>query len=95
MNMARNKEQELKEFLITSRKKISASVTNAPVWVLQKAGRRIFNPKQKRHWRSTSLGQEYRKREKEEYKKKFKVKSGKHHHVKVPRSEKRKYEGSY
>ncbi|MBI4043879.1 MAG: hypothetical protein HY393_03665 [Candidatus Diapherotrites archaeon] len=93
--MARNKDPELKEFLITTRKKISASITNAPVWVLQKAGRRIFNPKQKRHWRHTTLGKEYRKREKEEYQRAFKVKSGKHYHNKVPRSEKRKYEGSY
>jgi ribosomal protein L39E len=60
--MSSNKDEELKQFLISARKKIGPGLTNAPVWVLQKAGRRIWNPKQHRNWRETSLGKEFRKR---------------------------------
>lgn len=62
--MSRNKENEFKEFLISSRKKIGPGMTNAPVWVLRKAGKRIWNPKQKRHWKNVDLGYLYRKRKK-------------------------------
>ncbi len=57
--MARNKEQDKKDFFIAKRKSVGAGVTNAPVWVLQKAGKRIWNKKQKRHWRDTNLGKEF------------------------------------
>jgi len=60
--MARNKDSELKEFLISSRKKIRPGLTNAPVWVLQKAGKRIWNPKSKRTWKDVDLGKLFRKK---------------------------------
>ncbi len=60
--MAKNKDQELKDFLISSRKKIGPGLTNAPVWVLQKAGKRIWNPKGKRSWGEVDLGKQHRKR---------------------------------
>lgn len=60
--MAKNKDAEFKEFLISSRKKIRPGLTNAPVWVLQKAGKRIWNPKSKRTWKDVDLGKLYRKR---------------------------------
>ena len=60
--MAKNKDSELKQFLVSSRKKIRPGLTNAPVWVLQKAGKRIWNPKSKRTWKNVDLGKLYRKR---------------------------------
>ncbi len=60
--MARNKKKELKDFLISVRKRVSPGVTSAPVWVLQKAGKRIWNKSAKRHWRRTEFGLKFRKR---------------------------------
>ncbi len=60
--MAKNKDEDFKGFLISSRKKIGPGLTNAPVWVLQKAGKRIWNPKSKRSWKEASLGKEFRRR---------------------------------
>ena len=68
--MSRNKEQEKKDFLISTRKKIGPGITNAPVWVLQKAGKRIWNKRQKRHWKRTDLGKEFEKQKKKQGKKK-------------------------
>ena len=62
--VAKNKTEEFKDFLIAKRKKIGPGLTNAPVWVMQKAGKRIWNPKQKRHWKETDFGDEFRKTEK-------------------------------
>ena len=62
MAVAKNKDSELKQFLVSSRKKIRPGLTNAPVWVLQKAGKRIWNPKSKRTWKNVDLGKLYRKR---------------------------------
>ena len=62
--MARNKEKALKDFLISVRKRVSPGVTSAPVWVLQKAGKRIWNKSAKRHWRKTEFGLKFRKRQK-------------------------------
>lgn len=64
--MARNKDEDKKGFLISARKKIGPGLTNAPVWVLQKAGKRIWNKKQKRHWRRTNLGDLYKKKRAEQ-----------------------------
>ena len=64
--MAKNKEQEFKDFLIASRKRIGPGFTNAPVWVLQKAGKRIWNPKAKRAWKEVDLGKMYRRRKHKE-----------------------------
>ena len=60
--MASNKDQALKDFLISIRKGIQTGVTSAPVWIMQKAGKRIWNPKQNRHWKQTNLGKKFRKR---------------------------------
>ena len=65
MIMSSNKEQDKKEFLISKRKSVSSGVTSVPVWILQKAGKRIWNPKQKRHWTMTDFGKEYRKQKKD------------------------------
>ena len=59
--MASSKEQEEKDFLISKRKKIAAGLTSAPVWVMQKSNKRIWNPKGKRHWSQTDFGDEFRK----------------------------------
>lgn len=58
--MSSKKEKEFKEFLISTRKRIGPGLTNAPVWVLQKAGKRIWNPRQKRHWSDADLGKMFR-----------------------------------
>lgn len=60
--MARNKEKELKDFLVSERKKLGPGVSNAPVWVLRKAEKRIWNRVGKRHWRKTDFGVKFRKR---------------------------------
>lgn len=60
------KDQEEKEFLISSRKSIGAGLTNAPVWILQKAGKRIWNKRGKRHWRQTKLGLVFQRKQKEQ-----------------------------
>jgi ribosomal protein L39E len=82
--MARNKEEDKKEFLISTREKIGPGLTNAPVWILQKAGKRIWNRKQHRNWRETDLGELYKKKKKEQGKVKNtgSKKSGKHKHKK-------------
>ena len=59
--MARNKEKELKEFLIASRKKIGPSITKAPFWAVRKKGKRILEKKQKRHWKQSELGLEFKR----------------------------------
>ena len=60
--MSSRKEQGLKKFLISERKKIGPGYSNAPVWAMQKKGERIWNPKQKRTWKQVGLGKLYRKR---------------------------------
>ena len=64
--MTSKKERELKEFLISERKKTSAGITVAPVWVMQKANKRLYNTRQSRHWTDTDFGKRYRKRKKNE-----------------------------
>ncbi len=61
--MSSRKDGKLKQFLIAKRKETAPGVTNAPVWVMRKAEKRVWNPKGKRHWRRTSFGQDYRKLE--------------------------------
>jgi len=58
--MARNKSEEKKEFLITQRDKVGPGYLNTPVWIIQKAGKRIWNRRQKRNWKQTSFGQQFR-----------------------------------
>ncbi|MBU0662655.1 MAG: hypothetical protein ABH854_03520 [Candidatus Diapherotrites archaeon] len=61
-----HKSQEKKEFLSSARKKIGPGLTNAPVWVMQKKQSRIWNKKQKRHWRRTKLGLLFKKKQGEQ-----------------------------
>lgn len=69
MFMASRKDKDLKDFLITERKKTSAGITVAPVWVMQKADKRLYNTRQSRHWSDTDFGKRYRKMKKKEGKK--------------------------
>ena len=62
--MSSRKEQGLKDFLISERKKIGPGYTTAPVWAMQKKGERIWNSKQKRTWKQVELGKKYRRRKK-------------------------------
>ncbi len=79
MKMAKNKEEEKKDFMISVREKIGPSISTAPVWLYQKANERLWNKRQKRHWRDTDLGGLYRKhRKKQKTGEKKKIKSGKH-----------------
>lgn len=64
--MSSKKESELKEFLITERKKTSAGITVAPVWIMQKSNKRLYNTRQSRHWSDTDFGKRYRKKKKNE-----------------------------
>jgi len=59
--MASNKEQDLKDFLISKRKSIGPGLTNVPIWIVQKKGERIWNPKQKRTWKDADFGKAFRK----------------------------------
>ena len=76
--MSKNKDSEKKQFFVSSRKSIGAGLTNAPVWILQKAAKRIWNKRQKRHWRDTDLGALFKKKQKAQGKvyNKKRVKSG-------------------
>ena len=40
--MTSKKDRDMKEFLITQRKKVKPGLTGAPVWVMQKSGKRIW-----------------------------------------------------
>lgn len=64
--MSSRKDEDLKEFLITARKKTHASVSSAPFWAMQKTNERIWNPKQKRHWKEVEFGKAYRHKKLEE-----------------------------
>ena len=59
--MATNKTREKKEFLIAQRNKVGPGYLNTPVWIIQKAGKRIWNRRQKRNWKQTEFGDEFRK----------------------------------
>ena len=58
--MASNRDKELKEFLISERKKTSSGISVAPVWVIQKSNKRPYNTRQSRHWSQTDFGSRYR-----------------------------------
>jgi hypothetical protein len=58
--MARNKSRDKKEFLFAQRKKIGPGYLNTPVWIIQKAGKRIWNRRQKRNWKMTEFGQQFK-----------------------------------
>jgi len=57
--MARHKDKDFKDFMISERKKTGSGLTNAPVWIMQKAGKRIWNTKQKRTWKNIDMKMKY------------------------------------
>jgi len=57
--MARHKSEEFKDFMISERKKIGSGLTNAPVWLMQKAGKRLWTTKQKRTWKNIDMKDKY------------------------------------
>jgi hypothetical protein len=59
--MARHKDEEFKDFMISERKKIGSGLTNAPVWLMQKAGKRLWATKQKRTWKNIDMKKKYLK----------------------------------
>lgn len=83
-NMTSNKDSEKKEFLISIRKRVGPGLTNAPVWVLQKAGKRIWNPKRKRSWGDADFGKQFEDLKRSE--KRAKVKGIKHGKKRIPLS---------
>lgn len=64
--MSTNRDPEKKEFLAAVRKKVGSGMTSAPVWAMQKAGKRLWNKRQKRHWRQTKLGKLFKKKQREQ-----------------------------
>ena len=81
------KSSEVKGFLIAQRKKMGTGLTNAPVWVMQKAGKRIYNKRAKRHWTETNLRALHKKILRKQGKVEKKAKSG--HHEKRGRAVKK------
>ncbi|MCX6802979.1 MAG: hypothetical protein NTY48_00210 [Candidatus Diapherotrites archaeon] len=57
--MARHKSEEFKDFIISERKKVGSGLTNAPVWLMQKAGKRLWSTKQKRSWKTIDMKKKY------------------------------------
>jgi hypothetical protein len=74
--MSRNKDKEFKDFQISERKKIGSGLTSAPVWLMQKAGERLWNSKQKRTWKNIDIGKRFKKHTTKQAKKI--IKSGDH-----------------
>lgn len=66
--MSSRKDEDLKNFLVTARKKTASSITAGPIWAMQKTNERMWNPKQNRHWTQTDFGKQYRKRKLDEKK---------------------------
>lgn len=62
--MSRNKSGAFKNYLIKKRKKVKPGLTGSPVWVMQKTGERFWNNRQKRNWRRTEFGLEYKENKK-------------------------------
>lgn len=60
--MTSRKNQELKEFLISQRKKIGIGLTSVPIWIMQKANKRFFRNRLNVHWKRTKFGKAYRKK---------------------------------
>ncbi len=74
--MARHKSEEFKDFMISERKKIGSGLTNAPVWLMQKAGKRLWTTKQKRTWKNIDMKDKYFKAKQKQTRKRNK--SGDH-----------------
>ena len=74
--MSSNKDQAFKDFQISERKKIGSGLTSAPVWLMQKAGKRLWNARQKKTWKNIALGDRYKKFKRKQAKKE--IRSGDH-----------------
>ncbi len=74
--MSKNKDQDFKDFQISERKKIGSGLTSAPVWLMQKAGKRLWNAKQKRTWKNLEIRDKFEKHKLKQAKKV--LKSGDH-----------------
>ncbi len=74
--MAKHKEKDFKDFQISERKKIGSGLTNAPVWLMQKAGKRIWNSRQKRTWKTIDIADRHAKHKRKQGK--ITWKSGNH-----------------
>jgi hypothetical protein len=59
--MARHKDEEFKDFMVSERKKTGSGMTNAPVWLMQKAGKRLWATKQKRTWKNIDMKKKHLK----------------------------------
>jgi len=58
--MTSNKSSEKKTYLRTCRKKTPKGIFAAPVWTMQKTGKRLYNDKSKRTWKRTTFGSDYK-----------------------------------
>jgi hypothetical protein len=74
--MSSNKDQEFKDFQVSERKKIGSGLTSAPVWLMQKAGKRLWNARQKRTWKNIGMGARFDEHKRKQSKKT--IKSGDH-----------------
>ncbi|MEI7960877.1 MAG: hypothetical protein WCI04_00945 [archaeon] len=87
--MARHKEEEFKDFMISERKKIGSGLTNAPVWLMQKAGKRLWTTKQKRTWKTIDMKMKFNAAMQKQKSKKNKSGDHKKHSKRVPEKEER------
>ncbi|MFA5763523.1 MAG: hypothetical protein WC915_01795 [archaeon] len=74
--MSHNKDQDFKDFQISERKKIGSGLTSAPVWLMQKAGKRLWNARQKRTWKNIGIGTRFKKHQQKQ--EAITIKSGDH-----------------
>jgi len=74
--MARHKDEDFKDFMISERKKIGSGLTNAPVWLMQKAGKRLWTTKQKRTWKNIDMKMKFNEAQQKQQRKN--KKSGDH-----------------
>jgi len=74
--MARHKDEDFKDYMISERKKVGSGLTNAPVWLMQKAGKRLWSTKQKRTWKNIDMKRSFH--EAKQKQKKHTNKSGDH-----------------
>ena len=81
--MARHKDEDFKDFIISERKKIGSGLTNAPVWLMQKAGKRLWATKQKRTWKVIDMKMKFNEAQQKQQRKKNKSGDHKTHSKRV------------
>jgi len=67
--MTSQKSGQFKKFMISFRKSTGAGLTNAPIWVIQKSGKRMYNRKQRRTWKDVGMMELFKKATKKSKKK--------------------------